>query len=122
MFWSDPRAGVGDHDPHSVTVLSADLKRAPVRHRVLSIQEEIKEDLLQLAAVAHNAGQLDVDLALDMNSSRFELVFEQRQRILDHSVQVDKLELTAAGAREIQEAVDDFGGAESLLSDLLQNR
>ena len=57
-----------------------------------------------------------------MNSSRFELVFEQRQRILDHSVQVDKLELTAAGAREIQEAVDDFGGAESLLSDLLQNR
>src|SRR5947207_13420832 len=104
MFWSDPRAGVGDHDPHSVTVLSADLKRAAVRHRVLSIEEEIKEDLLQLAAVAHNAGQLDVELALGMNSSRFELVFEQRQRILDHSVQGDKLQLSAAGSGEVEGA------------------
>ena len=57
-----------------------------------------------------------------LNARGLELVFQQRQRIVDDLVEIHLGELGAAGAREIQQAVDDLRRAESLLRDLLEQR
>ena len=77
---------------------------------------------MQLAAVAHDAREISIEITLDAYSSRFELVLEQRERVLNDTVQIKQLEFAAAGAREIEETVDDLGSAECLLRDLFQNR
>ena len=51
---------------------------------------------------------------------RLELVLQQRERVRDDLVEVDVGEFGGAGAREIQQAVDDLGGAEGLPGDLFQ--
>src|SRR5437868_180809 len=122
VLWRNTGPGVGDYDSNSVTVLGGDFQSAAIRHRILGVQEEIKEDLLQLAAVAHDAREISIEITLDVYSSRFELVLEQRERVLNDTVQIKQLEFAAAGAREIEETVDDLGSAECLLRDLFQNR
>ena len=47
-------------------------------------------------------------------------MFEQRERIEDDLVDVDVRELGAAGTREVEQIVDDFGRPESLARDLFE--
>ena len=51
----------------------------------------------------------------------FELVFQERERIANDLVEVGFAELGGGGAREIQQAVGDFGCAEALLRNLLEH-
>ena len=76
---------------------------------------------MQFPTVVHDAGKLAVEFVLDAHASRFELVFEERERILNNLVEIHDLELTAASAREVQQAIDDLGSTEGLLRDLLEN-
>ena len=55
-----------------------------------------------------NGRQVWRRFALHLDLRRLELVLEQRERVVDDLVQVDVAELVAAGAREVQQAVDDL--------------
>ncbi len=56
-----------------------DAKRGVRRaeHRVLRVQHQVENDLLQLAAIAVNARQVRIEVGLDANLRGLELVFEQ---------------------------------------------
>ena len=51
-----------------------------------------------------------------------QLVVEQRQAFPDQLIQIEILELAAVHAREVQQTVHDFGSAEGLLFDLLEQQ
>ena len=59
---------------------------------------------------------------IDENLRGLELVLEQRERIANHLVQVGGPELGGRSAREVEQAVGDFGGAEALLRNLVEHR
>src|ERR1017187_2802078 len=55
-----------------------------------------------------------------LDARGLELVLQQRKRVVDDAIQIHVVELGARRAREVQQAVDDLGGAESLPRDLVQ--
>ena len=57
---------------------------------------------------------------LDTNPRSLELMFQQRNGLCDHLVDIDFRELRRARPRKIQQVVDDLGSAECLLGDLFQ--
>src|SRR5258708_7221771 len=125
MFSLDAAAGVlNAHDHASGSVESRNLERC-VRgseHRILRVQHQVENDLLQLALISVNACQVRIEVRLHANLRCLELMLEQRHRITEQLIQVDAGELRPAGAREVEQAVDDLGGAEGLLRDLFQHR
>ncbi len=90
-------------------------------HRVLRVQHEVEDDLLELALVAVNAGEVWVEVGFDTDLRGLELVLEEGDGVVKELVQVEAGELGSAGAREVEQAVDDLGGAEGLLRDLFED-
>ena len=68
--------------------------------------------------ISVNAWELRVEVRLDTNLRGLELVIEQSDRVAEQLVEIDAGELRSAGAREVQQAVDDLRRAEGLLRDL----
>ncbi len=52
-------------------------------HGVLRVQQQVEEDLLQLAAVAVDARELRIEIGLDANLRGLELVLEQGERVAE---------------------------------------
>src|SRR5271157_2875799 len=122
MFLRDTRARVGNDDLHVVAVIGADHQRATRWHGVFRVEKQVQKHLLQLARVAVDGWQPRLQVRLHLDARGLELVIEQRQRVLDHAVQIDVSKFGARGAREVQQTVDNLGGAEGLARDLLQQR
>src|ERR1700730_11585385 len=57
----------------------------------------------------------------DFEARFLHLVLDQRERLLNHAVQIDGTELGARRSREVQQAVDDFAGPKSLFGDFLEH-
>src|SRR6185312_9708261 len=56
MLGRNAVAGVRNHDTNAIAVGRAHAQRPSVRHSVFRVEEKIQENLLQLAAIAHDAG------------------------------------------------------------------
>ena len=67
-------------------------------------------------------GQILGQVSIHGDLRGFELVLEQRERIANDLVEVGFAELGGGGAREIQQAIGDFGCAETLLRNLFEHR
>ncbi len=90
-------------------------------HRVLRVQHQVENDLLQLALIAVNASEVRIEVRLDANLRSLELMLQQRHRVAEQFIQIHARELCAAGAREVEQAVDDLRGAEGLLRNLFEH-
>ena len=63
-----------------------------------------------------------VERRLQFDVCSLELVLEQVKRVANDGVDVDLSEGRAAGAGEVEQAVDDLRGAEGLLGDFVEQR
>ncbi len=103
-------------DPESETTAStcpltsvATRRRPPPGIDFLGIEQQVEKDLLQLAGVAVNGGQIVRSVPVSTIDLRgLELMLEQRKRIANDLVQIRFAELGGGGAREIEQAVGDF--------------
>src|SRR3954453_6316094 len=86
-------------------------------HRVASVEEEIQEDLLEFTRVPVDRRKIGVEVRLDLDSGLLQLMFEERERLLDDPIQADVAEGRGRRAREVQQRVDDLARAEGLLGD-----
>ncbi len=68
-----------------------------------------------------NAREVRVEVGLDTDLRGLELMLEEGDGVVEKLVQIEAGELGSAGAREVEQAVDDLGGAEGLLSDLFED-
>ena len=108
--------------PAALKVAMRERRVDGAEHGILRVEHEVEDDLLELALVAVDAreaaGRSSVSTricaVLNWWSSRVSGVAEEL-------VEVDAGELGAAGAGEVEQAVDDLGGAEGLLGDLFEH-
>ncbi len=111
-----------DLDDHRLVVgVRAQREPAAARHGVARVQDQVEEHLLDAVLVAAHRRHAIGQLAPDADARAVQLVLDQRQHVGQHLVDVDLLELGAARAREVEQAVDDLGRAEALLLDLLEH-
>ena len=68
------------------------------------------------------AGSSSISSSSTIDLRGLELVLQQRERVANDLVEVGLAELGGGGAREIEQAVGDLGGAEALLGDLVEHR
>src|SRR5690348_5150181 len=122
VFLRDAAASVRDLNADAVAVIRRDSQRSTAWHRVLGVQEQIQVHLLQAARVSLDGRQMRRQLILYVNFRRLELVLEQIQRVEDDLVHIDFGELGSAGAREVQQVVDDLRSAERLARNLVEQR
>src|ERR1700690_1336690 len=78
MFGCDARTGVRDGCFHMTICQSGHAKASAARHRLLGIQQEIEEYLLQFAGVAMNGRQVFCKISVNEDLRGFELMFEKR--------------------------------------------
>src|SRR6185312_3494958 len=67
-------ARVGNQHLYAIAIGGADSKRAALRHRVLRIQKQVQEDLLQLTCVAVDGRQTGAETLLHANMRGLHLV------------------------------------------------
>src|SRR6185312_2218199 len=99
----------------------ADARGLAALERVLGVQDEVDEDLLQLAAVARDLGQRSIEGGDNLDVRGSKLVFEQEGCVAHDGVEIDAAELARTHAREVEQAVDNLRGAEGLLRDLVED-
>ena len=78
MLGSDAGAGVGDEGFDMAVDQSSDAQASAAGHGVFGVQQQVEEDLLQLAGIAVDGRKLAGKIEIDQNLRGFELVFEQR--------------------------------------------
>ena len=119
-----PRAGVGDQRGYSDVAVDqrGHAQAAAAGHGFLGVQEQIEKDLLQLAGISVDEGQVLGQVEIDDDLRGLELVFEQGERVANDLVEVGLAELGGGGAGEVQQAIGDFRGAEALLGDFVEHR
>ena len=122
----DAGAGVGHLGHHLVPLLArGDRQPAAARHGVPRVQEQVEEHLLELELVADHGDAALGQLAPNLDAALLELMLEQRQHVADDRVDVDHGAfggVRGVRAGQVQQPVDDAGGAEGLLFDLLEHR
>ena len=82
----------------------------------------LKNTCCRRFSLPRTAGRSSASSLRTLMRAPVELVLEQREHVEQDLVDVERLELGAARAREVQQVVDDLGRAEGLLLDLLQER
>ena len=127
MFARDAGTGIGDFD-FDAAVVRARCALPPCRRQGMAsraFMKRIQEDLLQtlLLEPQHCAAVSPLQIASPPESCAGpERMRDQRKRFFDNAVQVSlSANSGGAGAREIQQVVDDFAGAERLLDDFSIN-
>src|SRR5665213_507072 len=116
---------VGDadfDDAGAVLGGEGDAAGAAVLHGVLGVHQEVDENLLELAEIALNGREIGFEVECDFDAAGAHLMLKERGRVADHGVDVDAGDVSRASAREVEQAVDDFGSAEGLLGDLVEDR
>src|SRR5712672_2590654 len=112
-----------DHFDFDAAVVGggAHFEHATGGHGVASVQEQIKEDLLQLVGGAAHRGKRLTQLLDDVNLRSFQRVGDEGKSFFDDAIDIDIGKFGGAGARKIQKIIDDFAGAEGLLDDFVDN-
>ncbi len=123
MLRRDAGAGVTDVDLDAVAVGRADVQRAALPAMAsLAFRNRFRNTCCSLPELPWISGKSGVQIRLHLHLRSLELVLQQRQRVRDDLVQVDVAEFRGAGAREVQQVVDDLRSAERLPRDLFQQR
>ena len=78
MLGSDAGTGVGDKGFDVAVDQSNDAQAPASGHGVFGVQEQVEEDLLQLAGVAVDGRKVIGKIEIDQDLRGFELVLEQR--------------------------------------------
>src|ERR1035441_1496375 len=81
ILGSDAGAGVGDQRLDVPVGQRGHAQTAAAGHGFLGVQQEVEKDLLQLAGVAVNGGELLGQVEIDDDLRGLELVFEQGKRV-----------------------------------------
>jgi len=90
-----------------------------LRHGITRVEKQIQEHLLQLVLETPNRRRRS-QIPTHLDPAAAELVLEQRQYVTDDRIEVERRRLALGRPRQVQQAVDDLGGAEGLPLDLLQ--
>src|SRR5882757_200751 len=101
MFSLDAASGVLDAYQHtSSTVEGRNLKRGvrSSEHRILRVQHQVEDDLLQLALIPVNACEVWIKVRFHPNLRRLELMLQQSHGVTEKIVQIQAGELRPAGA------------------------
>src|SRR3712207_5290603 len=88
-------------------------------HRLLRVEEEVEEDLLELVGARADLRELRVELAHDLDARLLHLLLDEDEGLLDELVRLDPLDLARA-AREPEHLADDVRDALGLLAGHLQ--
>ena len=116
-------AGIGDlHFHGAIRASCAHFEHSALWHRVARVHEEIQEHLLQAVCGAENRRQIFLKFARNLYVRRFERMRNQRESFFEYGIEIHFAKLRGAGARKIQQVVDDLAGAESLLDDFFDER
>src|ERR1019366_7562311 len=108
MLWRNARPSVRNPHAHHVAIGRSHVELAAPRHRVLGIEKQVQEDLLQSSRISLNRRNPRRQLGVHLNLRRLELVLQQRERVGNYFIEVEVGKLGPAGAREVQQVVDDF--------------
>src|SRR6202451_429291 len=114
------RPTVGHLHAHRTAVGGGDTQRSAARHGIFGIEKQIQKHLLQAPGIALNRRNVVREFRLNFNLRNLELMLQQRQRVSNDLIDVEVGKLAAAGARKIQQIVDDLRRAERLPRDLFQ--
>ena len=98
-----------------------DAEVSAARHGLFGIQQQVKKYLLQLARIAVNHRQPFGKIQGNGNLRGLELVFQKRQRVANHLIQIRIAKLRCRSTREVKQAVGDFGSTEALLRNLVEH-
>ena len=118
-------AAVAERRRHgAVATPRADAQRALRRssvgaHRLLGVDDDVQEHLLDLVRVEHRLRQRRVELQLGLDVADAQVVVAQLQHALDERVEVRRLLLRPAPARERQQVRHDLRCALGLAVDRL---
>ena len=120
IFAGNAGAGIGNFDfDRAVVRRRAHFDHAAGGHGIARIHEQVQKDLLQLVIRAQHRRQFLLQVPRHLHVRRPERVRDQGQRFFDHGVQIHFGKFRRAGARKIQQVVDDLAGAERLLDDFV---
>ena len=122
MLLRNSGSSIRNHHAHAVAIRGRNAQRSAMAHRVLRIQEQVQKHLLQPPRFPVDQRRSAAAFILHFDPRDLELVLQQRQRIGDNLVDINRRKLSAAGAGKIQQVVNDLRGAESLPRDLFQKR
>src|SRR2546429_9106394 len=120
MFLSNSGARVGNYNTDALAIGGCNSKSSTAGHGISSIQEQIQKYLLQPPSVATDKRQMPSQFVLHLDLGGLELMFQQRQCVGNHLIHIHFAKFGAAGARKIEQVVDDFRSAEGLTRNLLQ--
>ena len=121
----DPGPGVREDDPDPVAIErrdDPDLLRSCGTSSSASraFVEQVDEDLLELDRVAEDDELVRAEVEVDLDRAQPELLLHQRQRALDHLVDVDGLERHRRRAAERAQVGDDLRRLPHLLHRLVE--
>src|SRR5207247_9394430 len=122
-LFGDPGSRVADLDldPVSRSQTRGDLDRAgPALHGLLRIDQEIHEDLLELIGVAQDLGKIRLEILLQTNLVKSELMIRDGGGVLDDPVHVRDLELDLFLAGELEQVLHGLLAAFRLFLDDLE--
>ena len=109
---ADPRAGVGDVDPHrAVEQLGADRDGAAVRGPAERVREQVRDHLQHAVAVGDDRRRLGILVEPELDLAAPRLLAEARMRALDEHPHVDLLrvdrEPVGVQLREVEHVADE---------------
>src|ERR1044071_7856221 len=84
-------------------------------HRLLRVEHQIEEDLLELVGARAHLREAGVEVADDLDARLLHLLLDEDERLLDELVRLDPLDLARA-AREPEHLPDDVRDALGLLA------
>src|SRR5271157_2886231 len=111
VLGGDAMSRIGHFGPGSRAFRpGAHFQRSAGRHGVAGIQEEVEKHLLKLAGVAVHGPKAGVEIGLDLDSRLLKLVLQQRERLLNHAVQVYVGQRSRRGSGKVEQRIDDLAG------------
>ena len=123
VLGGDAVAGIGDFDCARQR-LRAQVRTSSVPPPAMAsraFRNRFRNTCCSLPALPCTGGRSGIEVGLHLDAGLLQLVLQQRERLLDHAVQVDVAEGGGGGAREVQQRIDDLAGAEGLLGDLVED-
>src|SRR5579863_4376792 len=119
VFLSNSRPCIRHYHADAFPVGACNPECAAIRHGILGVEEQVQKNLLQPPGIPVDWGKMSCEFIFYLDLRSLELVLQQRQGVMDDTVHVNLRELGAAGAREVQQVVDNLRSTEGLPRDFL---
>ena len=108
-----------DHQ-RGILFISLHFQLSALRHRILSIEEKVHKNLLQLTHTAQGFWNGWIQSHPDLDTPLLELVVEQGERLDHERVHIQLVQFGVGHPRKVQEIIDNVGSSKSLLLDFFQ--